>query len=327
MRIIKSLAELPDAARGAVLAIGNFDGVHAGHQAVIGAAARIAGRAGAPVGAMTFEPHPRSFFAPEKPLFRLTPEPVKLALLARIGLDLVVVLPFDAALARLSADEFVDEVLLRRLAVRHVVTGYDFHFGRDRTGTPDFLAEKAMAGGFDVTTVEAYAGAGETPVSSSAIRAHLSAGEVEAAAGKLGYRWFVQGEVIHGEKRGRDLGYPTANMRLEEQVGLAHGIYAVRMRVGGTVREGVASFGRRPQFDNGAPLLETFLFDFSGDLYGRMAEVEFVRFLRAEARFESVEALVAQMDRDGAQAREVLSAIRTEPFGPDALAPLTGALP
>lgn len=319
MHVCYDARDLPERLRGAVLALGNFDGVHRGHQAVLGRARMLAQAQGAPVGVMVFHPHPRQFFQPDKHLFRLTPLEVKLELLQELGLDLAVVMTFDAAFAALSADEFIDEILLRRLGISHAVAGFDFHFGKARAGSPELLRQAGAARGFGVTIVEAVAG-GEGLFSSSAVRKHLEAGEAREAARQLGYWWFARGTVIKGDQRGRDLGYPTANMALPAGSALAHGIYAVRVRrlEGGrlTSRDGVASFGVRPTFGGGNPLLETFIFDFSGDLYGETIEVELVGFIRPEAKFDTVAALIARMDEDSAQARAILAAAaQGEPIG------------
>jgi riboflavin kinase/FMN adenylyltransferase len=291
------------------VAIGNFDGVHRGHQALI-AAAREAGEAlGRPAAALTFEPHPRSFFRPDAPLFRLTPELVKLVLLERHGLEGAFVRRFDSSLASLSAEAFVSELLVADLGVAGVVVGHDFHFGRGREGDPALLQELCRVNDLSCTVVPTVAEAGRI-VSSSVIRTALERGEVALANGFLGYRWFVREEVRHGDKRGRTLGYPTANLRLSDNCRLRHGIYAVRAILDGRSHDAVANFGRRPTFDNGAPLLEVHLFDFAGDLYGRMLDVEFVDWIRDEARFDALDGLVAQMDLDCAQARAMLAADR-----------------
>ncbi|MCQ3942170.1 MAG: bifunctional riboflavin kinase/FAD synthetase [Alphaproteobacteria bacterium] len=292
--------------RGAVVAIGNFDGVHRGHRAVIETAKARARAAGIPAAALTLEPHPRSYFRPHDPLFRLSAERQKLRLLAGTGLDGAIVLTFNAALAGLPASAFIETILLGRFAVTGVVTGFDFHFGKDRGGSPAFLMEEGRRHGFGVDIVPALEDEGR-PVSSGTIRTALAAGQVIEAAELLGYPWFVSGEVVHGEKRGRDLGFPTANLRLDPACALQHGIYAVRVRLDGRYHDGVASFGRRPTFDNGAPLLEVFLFDFDGDLYGRTVDVAFHAWLRPELRFESVDALIVQMKADVEQARAALA--------------------
>jgi len=303
------------ALHGAVVAIGNFDGVHRGHRAVIAAARARAARLGRPAAALTFEPHPRSFFRPQEPLFRLTGADDKLRLLAATGLDGAVVLRFDAALAALSAEDFVTRILLARLAVAGVAIGFDFHFGANRSGSPDYLAAAGARHGFAVDIVPRYEDKGRR-ISSGPIRAALAAGHVGDAAEMLGYPWFVSGEVVHGDKRGRELGYPTANLRLDPSCGLRHGIYAVRVAIGGRRVAGVASFGRRPMFDVGTVLLEVFLFDFSADLYGQSIDVAFIEWIRPELKFETVDDLVRRMDEDSRIARAALA--RT----PDAFPPL-----
>jgi riboflavin kinase / FMN adenylyltransferase len=304
---------------GAVVAIGNFDGVHRGHRAVIAAAQARAHALGRPAAALTFEPHPRSFFRPDEPLFRLTDERAKLRLLAGTGLDGTIVLPFDAALAGLSAADFVDRILVRRFAVAGVAIGFDFHFGLNRAGSPDYLAAQGAKRGFAVDIVPRFEDNGR-PVRSGPIRAALAAGRISEANELLGYPWFVSGTVVHGDKRGRELGYPTANLRLDPGCALAHGIYAVRVGVGERRYDGVASFGRRPMFDQGTVLLEAFLFDFSGDLYGEVIDVAFVDWIRPELKLDSVADLVRRMDEDSRLARAALAR------APDAF-PRLGRLP
>ena len=291
---------------GAVVAIGNFDGVHRGHRAVIAAALARAKALGRPAAALTFEPHPRSFFRPNEALFRLTDERAKLRLLAATGLSGAIVLRFDASLARLSAEEFISRILVGRFAIAGVAIGFDFHFGLNRAGSPDYLAARGAKLGFAVDVVPRYEDAGR-PVRSGPIRAALAAGHIVEANQLLGYPWFVSGEVAHGDKRGRELGYPTANLRLAADCGLKHGIYAVRAGVGEKRHDGVASFGRRPMFDQGSVLLEVFLFDFSGDLYGEMIDVAFIDWIRSEFKFDSVPALVARMGEDARLARAALA--------------------
>ncbi|MCO6389697.1 bifunctional riboflavin kinase/FAD synthetase [Aliihoeflea aestuarii] len=304
--------ELPESLRGGVVAIGNFDGVHRGHRAVLDRALDEAKRLGAPALVLTFEPHPRALFRPDMPLFRLTAPAMKARLVAASGFDAIVEQRFDRDFAGLSAQEFVREILVGRLGIRHAVTGFDFHFGKARGGGPAFLMEAGAQHGFGVTLVDAFRDEGAEIVSSSRIRELLSKGEVAEAAGLLGYRFAVEGEVIGGKKLGRTLGYPTANMVLGEDIHLAHGIYAVRFRrADGSLHDGVASFGRRPTVDDdGAPVLETFLFDFSGDLYGETCRVSFFAFLRGEEKFDGLDALVVQMKRDEEEARAVMAAAR-----------------
>jgi riboflavin kinase/FMN adenylyltransferase len=293
--------------RGTVVAMGNFDGVHLGHRAVIAAALQMARVHGRPALAVTFEPHPRSFFSPNTPQFRLTDEAAKLRLLAGTGLAGAVVMTFDKARAGTTAQDFIHHDLIGRLGIRGIAVGYDFHFGKGRVGSPSLLVGEAPRLGIEVD-VQPHVDVAERPVSSSAIRMALAEGQIEDATLMLGGPWFVTGKVIHGDKRGRDLGYPTANIRLDKTCGLKHGIYAVRVGCGDQRLDGVASFGRRPTFDNGAPLLEIFLFDFDGDLYGKTLDIAFIGFIREELKFDSVKALVAQMDEDSARARARLAA-------------------
>jgi len=306
LHILRDPADLPVELARPVLAIGNFDGMHLGHRAVLAATAASADALGRPFGLLTFEPHPRDFFHRGEPVFRLTPPAVKAVLAARFGVALLIELTFDAALAGRDAEAFVRDVLVARFDVAGIVIGHDFHFGKGRSGSPDFLKSAGERYGFAVEVVAPLAAEG-APVSSTAIRRHLAAGEVAAANALLGYEWFVRAQVRHGDKRGRDLGYPTANLALDPACGLAHGIYAVRAQLDGATLDGVASFGRRPTFDNGAPLLEVHLFDFSGDLYGRTLDIAFVAWLRGERKFDDVAALVRQMDDDSALARRLLT--------------------
>jgi riboflavin kinase / FMN adenylyltransferase len=292
---------------GTVVAMGNFDGVHLGHRAVIEAALQMGRAHGRPALAVTFEPHPRSFFSPNTPQFRLTDEAGKLRLLAGTGLAGAVIMTFDKNRAGTTAQHFIHHDLIERLGISGIAVGYDFHFGKGRVGSPSLLVSEAPRLGIEVD-VQAHIDIAERPVSSSAIRMALAEGQIEDATAMLGGPWFVNGEVIHGEKRGRDLGYPTANIRLDKNCGLKHGIYAVRVGRDSERFDGVASFGRRPTFDNGAPLLEVFLFDFKGDLYGTRLDVAFIGFIRDELKFDSIDALIRQMDDDSARARAMLAA-------------------
>ena len=306
---------------GAVVAIGNFDGVHRGHRAVIAAARARALALGRPAAALTFEPHPRSFFRPQEPLFRLTDERAKLRLFAATGLAGAIVLRFDAALAEPAPEDFIADILLRRLGIAGAAVGFDFRFGKNRTGTPDVLAAEGARRGFAVDIVPAVEIEGRR-ISSGVIREALAAGHIAEANELLGYPWFVSGDVVHGDKRGRNLGYPTANLRLDPACALKHGIYAVRVGVGvgGRRHDGVASFGRRPMFDVGTVLLEVFLFDFSGDLYGQTIDVAFIDWIRHELSFDTVADLVRRMDEDSRLARITL-ARAGEAFPPLGLLP------
>jgi riboflavin kinase/FMN adenylyltransferase len=300
--------DAPEAAafKGAVAAIGNFDGVHRGHRAVIEAAVARAAALASPAIAVTFEPHPRNVLRPSDPVFRLTDARSKLRLLAATGLDGALVLTFDKAFARLSAEDFVSRILIDRLGVRGATIGFDFHFGHQRRGSPAFLSQQGTRYGFAVETAPPLEDEGR-PVSSSSIRAALIDGRVVEAAELLGYPWFAAGTVIKGDQRGRDLGFPTANVALDPNCGLKHGIYAVRVGIGGAIHDGVASFGTRPTFDNGAALLETYLFDFNRDLYGTAIDVAFIGWVRPELKFDSVEALIARMNDDVRLARLALA--------------------
>jgi riboflavin kinase / FMN adenylyltransferase len=296
---------LPPMLARPVLAIGNFDGMHLGHQAVLSAARDLAHALKAPACILTFEPHPRSYFRPEEPVFRLTPPDAKAQLAERFGMDGLIELPFDAALAALDAEAFVKTILVERFAARGVAVGYDFSFGKARQGDAAFLIDAGKRHRFSVSIVPKHVEEGAA-VSSSAIRSALEAGDVPRANTLLHRPYAVIGDVIHGRKLGRTIGYPTANIALDPTTRLRHGIYAVRMRIGGIERPGVASFGTRPTFDDGPPLLEVFLFDFDSDLYGETVEVSFVAFLRPELKFDGVEPLIRQMDEDTREARRIL---------------------
>lgn len=303
---------LPEALRGGVIAIGNFDGVHRGHRAVLDRALELAEARGVPALVLTFEPHPRSVFRPDTPVFRLTPAPLKARILEAIGFRSVIEYPFDREFSQRSAEEFVQSILVDWLHASAVVTGFDFHFGKGREGGPAFLMAAGKRHGFDVTLVDAFRDEGADVVSSSRIRSLLCEGDVAGAAGLLGYRFTVESEVIGGQKLGRTLGYPTANMALAPETELKAGIYAVRFRrPDGSIRDGVASFGYRPTVtENGAALLETFVFDFSGDLYGEVCSVSFFGRLRDELKFDGLDPLVAQIRRDEEEARAMLSGVR-----------------
>lgn len=308
--LLRDPARVEGALARPVVCIGNFDGVHRGHKALIARARALADRLGRPCAALTFEPHPSDFFAKSAVIFRLTPEREKALALARLGLDGAIVLCFDAALARLPAEAFVDDILIGRLGVAGVVAGYDFHFGAKRAGTPEFLAAQGAAKGFQVEIVEkihADADGSLDAVSSTLIRTALEEGDVARANALLGHPFTVAGVVEHGKKLGRTLGFPTANIRLDPSARLAHGVYAVRARWAGGAAEGVASYGRRPTFDDGPALFESYLFDFKGDLYGAEIEIELIAFLRPELKFDSAEALVARMREDERAAQAALA--------------------
>ncbi len=291
---------------GAVVAIGNFDGVHRGHRAVISAARRRAKALGRKTAALTFTPHPRLFLRPQETLFQLSSERDKLRLLAATGLDGAIVMNFNAALASTSAEDFIAHILVGYLDIGGAAIGFDFHFGKNRTGSPSFLAEQGAKLDFAVDIVPPLEDEGR-PVSSGAVRTALSQGKVVEAAELLGAPWFTSSTVIHGDKRGRKLGFPTANLKLDPACGLKRGIYAVRVGVADKRYDGVASFGVRPMFDEGAPLLEANLFNFAGDLYGQTIDIAFIGWIRHEQIFESIEVLKRVMASDAAQARDALA--------------------
>ncbi|WP_159946764.1 bifunctional riboflavin kinase/FAD synthetase [Rhizobium sp. 18065] len=303
---------LPSALRGGVIAIGNFDGVHRGHQAVLSRALERAEALGVPALVLTFEPHPRSVFNPQKPVFRLTPPPLRARILEAMGFQSVIEYPFDVDFSQRSAEDFVRSILVEWLGAREVVTGFDFHFGKGREGGPAFLMEAGTRHGFGVTLIDAFRDEGADVVSSSRIRSLLADGNVSEAAGLLGYRFTVEAEVVKGNQLGRTLGFPTANMKLPLEATLRAGIYAVRFRrPDGVIRDGVASFGYRPTVtDNGAAWLETFVFDFSGDLYGETCSVSFFGHLRDEWKFDGLDPLVAQIKKDEQEARTLLAGVR-----------------
>lgn len=311
MRIVRDTDFVAAADRGAAAAIGNFDGVHLGHQAVIKLAHEAAADCDAPLGVMTFEPHPREVFVPDGPPFRLMNAEARANRLAKLGVDILYEISFTTALAALDPRDFAAEIVAGRLGLAHVVVGADFCFGRDRAGTAGDLRAFGQEMGFGVTIAE-LVGNGGTRVSSTAIRQALSDGRPEDAAAMLGHLHRIEGEVLRGDQRGRVLGYPTANMSIAGLHPPRFGVYAVRADVltgphaGSYV--GAASIGVRPMFGENQPNCETFLFDFAGDLYGEHLSVALVSFLRPEASFASVEALVAQMDADCARARQILAA-------------------
>lgn len=314
MKIYRHIADIPDAFRGAVIAIGNFDGVHRGHQALIGRARAMAEERHAPLAVMVFEPTPQEYFNPGAAPFRLTPFHAKARAIADLGADALIAPPFDATIARQSAQDFVLDLLISRLMVGAVVVGRDFRFGAGRAGDATLIAYMGAEEGFSTEIVDpVLADAGDDEkISSTTIRQALAAGEVELAAGWLGRPFAIEGTVEHGDARGRTLGFPTANIGMGVYVRPAFGVYAVRASLfceAGTARrlDGVANLGVRPMYKTVQPLLEAFLFDFDEDIYGRRLSVELVSHLRPEMKFGSVDLLIEQMNKDKAMARTVLN--------------------
>ncbi len=312
MRLFRHISSVPADARGAVVAIGNFDGLHRGHQAVIGAARAQADTLGRDLGLLTFRPHPRRFFRPDDEPFRVTPFRTKVRAIAALGVDTLFVCRFDAKMARISADAFVETILHQGFGVSHVVVGHDFAFGNKRGGNAALLREKGNELGFGVTVVEPAKDDSDQIYSSSVIRRYLQEGQPQRAAALLGRLWEMEGRVLPGDQRGRTIGFPTANIDPAEYVRPARGVYSVRAGVksGDETHwyDGVANLGVRPTVDGSRLLLETHLFDFAGDLYGSYLRVALVDYLRSERKFESFEALKQQIAADSRQARENLAA-------------------
>ncbi len=292
-------------ARGASVALGNFDGVHQGHRSVVDLARRHG-----PLGVITFEPHPREYFAPHSPPFRLMNAEARANRLAKLGVERLFALPFDAIMAAFTPQAFAADVLAQGLGVAHVVVGEDFCFGKARAGTARDLQTLGAEHGFEVTIAEIIREGGQD-ISSTAIRAALTAGQPRAAQAMLGHWHRIEGEVLHGEKRGRELGYPTANMSVAGLHLPRLGVYAVNVDVlTGQHKgqyDGAASLGVRPMFGENQPNLETFLFDFTGDLYGEHLSVALIEFLRPELKFDGLPALITQMEADCKQARGILN--------------------
>ncbi|WP_019516356.1 bifunctional riboflavin kinase/FAD synthetase [Sphingomonas sp. Mn802worker] len=306
MERLDGSAAVPPHLAGGIVALGNFDGFHLGHQAVVACAVERARVEGRPVLVATFDPHPVRFFRPDAPPFRLSTLDQRERLFAAAGIDATVVFSFDAAFAALTAEAFVTERLVDCLRVAGVVTGADFTFGKGKAGDTAGLRAFGKAHGFTAETVDAVTLGGE-PVSSTRIRDLLRAGDPAGAARLLTRPFAIEGVVQHGDKVGRTIGYPTANLDMGRYLRPAYGIYAVRGRLAdGRLLNGAANLGIRPQFEPPKELLEPYFFDFSGDLYGQAIEVELIEFLRPEAKFDSLDALMAQMDADCARARAIL---------------------
>ncbi len=305
---LDGLSKVPQDLRGGVVAIGNFDGCHRGHQHVFNAARAMAREKQVPALILSFEPHPRDVFAPEPFLHRLTGADAKARIAEALDFDAIAVMAFTRDLAGLEAPDFVKRYLVDALGVSGVVIGADFHFGKGRAGTPEFLKAQGTELGFDVSVCDML-DEGDAPVSSSRIRAALSEGDVATANDLLGYHHFFSGTVIEGDKRGRELGYPTANIAVPDTFGLAQGVYAVKIRVDNTVLDGVAAYGK-PMFDNSKPPFETFIFEFDRDIYGKSIEIALMAHLRGQMTFDGLEPLIAQMDADSEQARIITAQAR-----------------
>lgn len=308
MKVFRHFEHVPDAAKGAVVAIGNFDGVHRGHQALIAEGRRLAASMGAPFGILAFEPHPQEFFRKDGEKFRLTPFRPKAEMLCRLGVDALFAVPFNARLAAMPAEQFIADVLVKGLGLHHVITGADFQFGKGRGGDAALLAREGARLGFGASVFSVVMAEGDHKVSSTDIRAALKKGDPRAAARLLGHDWTVSGHVRGGDKRGRTIGFPTANISLKGYLEPALGVYAVRVAGIGRSFEGVANFGRRPTFDKKDTLLEVHLFDFDGDLYGRHLDVSLVDYIRAERKFSGLDELKAQIAADSLKARDILAA-------------------
>ena len=319
LRIFRHYNDVSPGLRGSVVAIGNFDGVHRGHRALIAEAKVQAEMRKAPLAVLSFEPHPQEYFralrqeggpAPES--FRLTPLRAKARLLADLGVDALFALPFDAEMARRSPQNFVQNILLDALSISGAVVGHDFEFGQGRTGDLAALSYMGEMEGFTVTAFNTVTASGDEKISSTLIRQLLKSAKPEEAARLLGHWWAVEARVEHGDARGRTMGFPTANMHLGHCLAPAFGVYAVRVNILDNDKvvarhDGVANFGVRPMYKVQVPLMETHLFDFDGDLYGKYLSVELVSWIRAEAKFPSLEALIAQIAADAAKAREILA--------------------
>ena len=300
-------SDVPATLKGCVTAIGNFDGMHLGHQKIIAQTLAIACEKNVPAVMLTFEPHPRDLFAPEPFMFRLTDGNEKARLAEALGLDAIMVLPFDRELASLEPEQFVSKFLVDALSASSVIVGQDFHFGRKRRGTPQFLKQAGLEAGFDVHQLQLLQSENEA-VSSSRIRASLTTAELDLANRLLGYHWLISGEVVLGDQRGRELGYPTANFDLCKTCLLAHGVYAVRVKLGNRLFDGVASYGK-PMFDIHQSPFEVHIFDFDEDIYGQKIEVALVSFIRGQMTFDGLDELIVQMDADSKKAKAALAAV------------------
>ena len=287
-----------------MVAIGNFDGCHRGHQRVFGALRDRARALGVPAVVLTFEPHPRDVFAPAPFMFRLTYADQKARIAEQMGLDGIVVMPFSKGFSEIEAEDFVRRFLVEALAVRGVSVGADFHFGHNRRGTPAYLAEAGIRNGFEVVVLDLL-DEGDDHISSSRIRGLLGKGDVVGASQLLGYHWYLSGEVVKGDQRGRELGFPTANVATPTGFGLMQGVYAVRARLGDRLLDGVASYGK-PMFNNERPPFETWIFDFDEMIYGETLAVSLLGLVRGQEKFRGLDELIAAVNKDAQEARRYL---------------------
>jgi len=304
MQILRHSDQVPAELRQGVVAIGNFDGVHQGHQVVMKTALELARAESRPFGVLTFEPHPRSVFQPNLAPFRLTPFRTKAQLIAGVGADFLYVQPFDLNYAQTTAEDFIQNTLVNALDVRHVVIGHDYAFGKGRTGNPTSLRRMGDSLGFGVTEIAAITGNSGNLLSSTAVRDAIREGRCEDAATILGRPWFIEGRVEHGDARGRTIGFPTANIHITDSLRPRTGVYAVRVDVEDLGSfEGVANYGNRPTFDDDGHVLEVHLFDMEENLYDRHVRVTFETFLRDEHKFDGIDALKKQINQDASTAR------------------------
>ncbi len=307
MQYFETYIDLPDDAQNCVVVIGNFDGVHRGHRLLLSEAKKKANELGLPLAVLTFEPHPRQLFRPDEPPCRITPHKVKVDLLGKAGVDYVFALPFNWDFASQSADDFVQKILVDGLCASHVFIGSDFKFGQLRKGTPQTIRDH----GVSVTEISKLQDKDERDFSSSRIRQLLRHGKIEEANDILGWKWEIHGEVFQGDQRGRELGFPTANMKLDQTVHPAYGIYACFVSIEGddTRYMGACNIGIRPMFEVPIAQVETYIFDFNREVYGKTLAVQPVKRLRSEAKFDSLDALIDQMNKDCIQSREILETI------------------
>lgn len=308
MRIIRDIDHCPDDARHSIMALGNFDGVHRGHQAILKHCVDMAQADGLSPAVMTFEPHPRAYFSQNKSPVSIYTLRQKLTCLERAGIELVFLLRFNARLAGMPASEFIEAILHRSLGVSHVMTGYNFAFGKGRSGNTQFLAQEAARLGFGFTALPAVTES-DTVISTSAIRAALAAGDMRQASHMLGHAYHMEGRVVEGERRGRAIGFPTANIRVSHLYTPRYGVYAVRAHLGNLTFHGVANLGIKPTFAHAEPLLEVHLFDCSSMLYGKRLRVELLHFIRPEQAFTDIEALKIQIAQDARQAKTLLETL------------------